>query len=402
MSIKLIGVGVAALLISACSSYDDTACTDCGAKTRTHVKVAAVHHKPRHTAIHLPTHAKPGQCWGRVRIPAQFESRTERVMVHPATTKTVAVPAKYGWVTKSVLVREASEKVHVIPATYREVSERVLVAPMQTKVVPIPAQYRTETEQVLVTPAGTKWIPKSTCRGPTCRPLAYKAQQTWKRGAHGHHKVTQVMCLVRTPAVYKTVTRRVLINEASSKRIVVRGPTYRTVIRRVVDQPSRTIREKVPAEYKTVRVREVIEPASERQVHMPAVYKTVTKQVETAPAKHVWKQVICKAAPHKHHGVKTRTKKRKYYRHHRKQYRRHYKRPQPVRSMKKAGRRTVRKLQLALKSRGFNPGHIDGIYGPRTRAAMVRFQRANRMAEGHMTFETVRRLGLASMISGRG
>ncbi|MBX5481115.1 MAG: peptidoglycan-binding protein [Myxococcaceae bacterium] len=37
----------------------------------------------------------------------------------------------------------------------------------------------------------------------------------------------------------------------------------------------------------------------------------------------------------------------------------------------------VRELQQLLKARGFNPGPIDGVYGPKTRAAVIAFQKAN-------------------------
>jgi peptidoglycan hydrolase-like protein with peptidoglycan-binding domain len=34
----------------------------------------------------------------------------------------------------------------------------------------------------------------------------------------------------------------------------------------------------------------------------------------------------------------------------------------------------VRQLQQGLKSKGFDPGAIDGIFGPKTRAAVIRLQ----------------------------
>lgn len=37
----------------------------------------------------------------------------------------------------------------------------------------------------------------------------------------------------------------------------------------------------------------------------------------------------------------------------------------------------VRALQQALADRGFNPGGVDGAFGPQTRAALVAFQQAN-------------------------
>jgi peptidoglycan hydrolase-like protein with peptidoglycan-binding domain len=40
----------------------------------------------------------------------------------------------------------------------------------------------------------------------------------------------------------------------------------------------------------------------------------------------------------------------------------------------------VRDLQSALTARGFNPGSADGIFGPKTDAAVRAFQQANGLA----------------------
>lgn len=40
----------------------------------------------------------------------------------------------------------------------------------------------------------------------------------------------------------------------------------------------------------------------------------------------------------------------------------------------------VRELQSLLKSKGFNPGPTDGIFGPKTKAAVLSFQRAQGIA----------------------
>lgn len=387
------------MLVSAYSWFDDsTACTRCAAKHDGHKKVATAHHKSYKTAVHLPSSAKAGQCWGRVRIPAKYETKTERVMVRPASTRVVATQGKYAWTTKRVVAREASERVRVIPARYRTVKERVKVAPAQYKVVSTAARFRTVTERVMVTPARTKWIPKTTCRGPGCRPLAYKSHKSWKHSAYGKYQVTTIMCLVRVPAVYKTITKRVLVSDGSSRRVMVRPAQYSTVTKRVIDEPARVVREKVPATYKTVRVREEVVAPGERKVDVPAVYSTVTKRIQVQEEKYMWKQVVCKPGSH-HTSPAVWKKKRHHYKKHRKYHRKH---SRPTKSMKKADRSTVRKLQMALKRRGYNVGKVDGIYGRKTRAAMVKFQRDNRLAEGHMTFETVRRLGLASAIQARG
>src|SRR5918999_1334253 len=45
-----------------------------------------------------------------------------------------------------------------------------------------------------------------------------------------------------------------------------------------------------------------------------------------------------------------------------------------------AGSKAVRQLQLRLRRLGDRPGPIDGLYGPRTAAAVVRFQRSHGLA----------------------
>ena len=51
-------------------------------------------------------------------------------------------------------------------------------------------------------------------------------------------------------------------------------------------------------------------------------------------------------------------------------------------------------MQKALRKAGFNPGPDDNIFGPRTYAAMVAFQKANNMWQGHLDYETAAALGL--------
>jgi peptidoglycan hydrolase-like protein with peptidoglycan-binding domain len=54
----------------------------------------------------------------------------------------------------------------------------------------------------------------------------------------------------------------------------------------------------------------------------------------------------------------------------------------------------VRELQRELRQRGFRPGPIDGLFGPRTRRAVIRFQRAESLAvDGIAGPRTLAKLG---------
>jgi peptidoglycan hydrolase-like protein with peptidoglycan-binding domain len=55
----------------------------------------------------------------------------------------------------------------------------------------------------------------------------------------------------------------------------------------------------------------------------------------------------------------------------------------------------VRAVQEALKSKGHDPGPIDGIFGPKTEAALKSFQKAENLeASGRGDAQTLAKLGV--------
>ncbi len=57
---------------------------------------------------------------------------------------------------------------------------------------------------------------------------------------------------------------------------------------------------------------------------------------------------------------------------------------------------SVRKMQQALKDKGYYKGEVDGILGPQTRAALRQYQRSEKLtASGRYTQETATHLGTA-------
>jgi len=248
-----------------------------------------------------PPNAEPGKCYARVLTPAKYEVRTEKVLVSGgslggsavngdgssgmANERIVVTPAKYGYKTEKVLVKEASEKIVAVPATYKTVTEKVLVSPASEKLVTVPAKYKTVTEKILVAPEMTGWkkgnrSKTNQCSTGDCDPV---------KGSTG-----EVMCLVTTPAQYRTVTRKVVVTPATTKSIPVPA-VYKTIKKRVVATPATTKTVPIPAQYKTIKVKTIIQPASTKRVPIPPVYKTITKKVKVADAVLTWKQVKCKS-----------------------------------------------------------------------------------------------------------
>jgi peptidoglycan hydrolase-like protein with peptidoglycan-binding domain len=59
------------------------------------------------------------------------------------------------------------------------------------------------------------------------------------------------------------------------------------------------------------------------------------------------------------------------------------------------GPEPVRQAQQALKDKGYDPGPIDGRYGPKTREAVRRYQKENKIvANGRLGGETYESLGV--------
>ena len=120
-------------------------------------------------------------------------------------------------------------------------------------------------------------------------------------------KPGQCFAKVKTPAKYITKTKRVLIQKASSKRVLVRAPQYVWVNKKVLVRKAGYRTRTIPAQYRTVSKRVMVKPAYNTWkkghgpitridnatgqimclVKVPAVYKTVKKRVMIRPAKTV-------------------------------------------------------------------------------------------------------------------
>ena len=67
------------------------------------------------------------------------------------------------------------------------------------------------------------------------------------------------------------------------------------------------------------------------------------------------------------------------------------------------GSENVKKVQAALKEKGQDPGPIDGVMGPKTKAAIKAYQSANNIKPtGRLDSETAKSLGMGSASSSGG
>lgn len=227
----------------------------------------------------------------------------------------------------------------LIEDQYTYVNEQVIDQPRTIKKVKIPALYKTVYDTVVLKPQTTKVINvPAVYENVTEEVMATPATTKWVKGKadagclSANPEDCQVMCLVEVPATYKKVT---------SKKMVKQAYTYN---------------ETVPMEYKIQTKEILVTPERLVEQETPATYKTVQKRVlQKKGGYEVWREILC---------------------------------GDDLTSAK------IIQIQKALKSKGYNPGPIDDIFGSQTKAALVQYQKDNNLPVGNLNIETLKSLGV--------
>lgn len=154
------------------------------------------------------------------------------------------------------LVKEAGERIEIVPPVYKAVKVHVTTEEIQEVV---PAVYETVTERVMVKPATTRLEPV---------PAVYDSVEERVMVKPASKKAIDV------PAVFEDVTERKLVREAYTYW----KPGTSTNIQKI-DETSGGIMclVEVPAEYQTITNRVLKTPASVRYEEVPAEFQTVSR-----------------------------------------------------------------------------------------------------------------------------
>lgn len=325
--------------------------------------------------------ATPGMCFHEHYIPAKFTTEDQKVLVSEASEQVSVVEPKYRMVEKQVLIKEASFRMEEVPAVYKWEEERVIDKPAHTVwkkgtgpiqkideatgeimcLVEVPATYKTIRRRVLVTPATTRRVEI---------PAEYKTVKVRELAEEGGEVKTTI------PAKYKTVkvTKKlddgqVVWHEVHNMELpkstrtglkicLVETPAqYKTVTRRVVKKPATTRKVEVPAEYNKVKVRKLVKEAQEKRTKIPAKYETVQLKELEKEGYMEWRSILCET--------------------------------------NMTGAR-ITQIQIALKDAGYDPGPIDGVIGAQTMSAVNAFQLANKLpVDKYLNLETLNALGVS-------
>lgn len=292
---------------------------------------------PSSTPIGDLPNARPGECYARVKIPAQYEMVPETVVTREGHQRTRVTEPRLNSRSEQVEVRPAHVTYKVIPPQYTPRQETVMVRPGYERLTVSPPQYKTVTETVQVSPPRLEWRPGSS------------------RNAIKHHKDAHtgaVYCLVEVPGETRTITRTILAQPEMVKPVAV-PPEYRTLTMYDVI-PARVEEVPIPPKYASVIMHDLAEPAQRITEAVPPQTQTIEKKVLVSPERYEWVSVLCET---------------------------------------NSDANTIREIQSALKARGFYPGAIDGIMGPQTQGALESYQRSMGMpVTGYLTMDTVNSL----------
>ena len=284
------------------------------------------------------------------------------------------VPPEFETIEKTIVVKPASKKLVNVPAVYEEVEEKILVAPEKTM---------------------------------------------WKKGQNPAQKVSgatgEIMCLVKVPAKYKTIKKRVLKEPATTRIEEIPAETKTIEIKKLLTD-SQVKNTPVDAVYISAEKTELEKEAqfawystknkiddklhfSGQQVCLieePAETIEVTKMVLDTPAKVdsevvpatsemiETQELVAEAKVIKtpvEAEYKTIAKKKKVT-----DERVGWKRILCQTNMSKE---IITTLQKRLNDKGYDAGEPDGLMGRGTRNALDKFQRESNLATGGITYETL-------------
>ncbi len=297
--------------------------------------------------VTAPPSAKPGECYINLHTKPVTEQVSQQVLKRAASQKVEVVPAVYANGEETILVKPASTRLEVVPAIYETVDEQVLVKPAGKRLVPVDAVYEDKSEQVLVSEASTYW------KRSTVAEASNSGAKEQIAGDDGY-----VMCLIEKPAVYKTVTNKVMVKGPGTSEEEVPAE-YTTVHKTVLKTPATTREVAVPAEYAKVKTTKLVTPATEKITEIPAVYDTVTSTKTVTAGSWEWRRILCatNSTPAK-----------------------------------------LQEIESALSTAGQNPGVVDGVVDSNTLSALQAYQTAKGLPVDHgryINIDTVKSLGVA-------
>lgn len=258
----------------------------------------------------VPPNPVAGQCYARVKIPAQYRNDDETVVVEEGHEVLDVTEPHIRSRQEQVLVKEASVHYKVRQPTFRTITENMVVRPAYERLEVTPPRMSTVTETVAVSSPRLVWKQGNP---EALRAQGYIIHSTADAGAGGRGyrstvdygrartgvepslcgNVCEVWCLVEEPGESVSFNRKVVSSEGSVKRVMVPAKV-RAITKQVVADPGGVQEIPVPAKYQTVTVEDVVGESRVTRHAKPPVYGAVAKRVLVSPERYEWRAVACR------------------------------------------------------------------------------------------------------------
>ncbi|WP_202904708.1 peptidoglycan-binding domain-containing protein [Marinagarivorans algicola] len=324
--------------------------------------------------------AQPNTCYHEHVVPAEVRQKQQQVEIAPASFSLLTEPAEYRWVEKRMLIKEASTKLVNREAVYKTVTEQIIDKPAHTTwkkgtgpvqkiddatgeimcLVEVPATYKTIQRQVLVSPAKTETITiPAEYKIVKVQELVNKAQEVRQEIPAKYTTVTVNETLGEDKFVWHEVHDNTMSKESRTGNNICLLETpakYKTVTKKVLVSPARTETVAIPAVYETQKVRKLVKDAKQYSTVIPAKYETVTYRELAQKGFMDWRTILCET------------------------------------NMTSG---LITELQSTLNSKGYDAGTVDGVIGAQTMKAVNRYQADNQLPQDkYLNMKTLQHLRL--------
>ena len=393
-------------------------------------------------------------------IPAKYEWSSEKVEVTPASKKIIPVPAKYKKVVETIEIKPATRiwktstkrtaapvskeilvaaklkgvdldstepgtcyKEYFTPEKYKVVTEEIVIQEETEKTEIIPAKYEMVEKTIEVSPAGKKTIEvPATYEFKDERILVEKEKTVWKKGHNPAQKLNgatgDIMCLVKVPAKYRIIKKRVVKTPATtkvieiaaiSKTIKVKKLISKSIVKKTaIPEVKKSIQKKVldsKSDFAWTKVGQSVEKGWNHTGHriclieQSAVSQKITKTILDTPAttkeisvEATFKDMKVKKLVSQAKEIKTPIEAEYKLLKKRKKISEATQGWERILCQTNMNKNVILSIQNALKAEKYNPGKIDGVLGRDTRVALDKYQRDNSLATGGITYETLNAL----------
>ncbi|MGB6230483.1 MAG: hypothetical protein WBF53_10195 [Litorimonas sp.] len=252
-----------------------------------------------------PANPTVGECYARVKIPAQYQTGTQTVLKREAHTRLKVQQAEFATRHADVMVKEPSVRYEVRQPRYASVTEQIVTRPAYDKLSVSEPRFQTVTETIQTSAPRLVWKlgnPGQLARqGYVIHSTAdagYQGQgysSTTQFGAQGGERcgsMCEIWCLVEEPGDSVTVSRQVMSSPGEVHRTRIPHQTQ-TITKQVLADPGGVTEIPVPAEYRSVALQDIVRPAGEALIEVPAEYGEVQTKTLVAEERYEWRRVLC-------------------------------------------------------------------------------------------------------------